>query len=202
MGLGPSTGGRLSPRLLHIVSLRVRLSVRTSVRLSLFATCGKRPRLSLSLFTFSQPRPPHPSHPSPTSIQRLVPAQHLDCLSSRFAASVPEDEIVMVYCDLLSPGGQRGSKPYADKRDSGVRILYGGGGAGFIFLIFFFWGGINGKQPLFGPPHSNSDCSTMDGHMGGSPRLMTPAILHRLLQCEKLRDLMPPPRPSLHCDKG
>lgn len=37
----------------------------------------------------------------------------------------------MVYCDLLSPGGQRGSKPYADKLDSGVRILYGDA-AGFF----------------------------------------------------------------------
>lgn len=86
VGLGPSTGGRLSPRLLHIVSLRVRLSVRTSVRLSLFATCGKRPRLSLSLFTtFSQPRhppptlnPPHPhlhqtARPCPTPRLSLLP---------------------------------------------------------------------------------------------------------------------------------
>lgn len=73
---------------------------------------------------------PHPTF-SPAPIQRLVPAQHLDCLSSLFAASAPEDEIVMVYCDLLSPGGQRGSKPYADKLDSGVRILYGDA-AGFF----------------------------------------------------------------------
>lgn len=50
----------------------------------------------------------------------------------------------MVYCDLLSPGGQRGSKPYADKLDSGVRILYRDA-AGF----FSGAEGINGKQLLF-----------------------------------------------------